>query len=85
MRKAYTLITGASEGIGKELAELFAKDGHNLIIVARNEKKLLGVKKKLETRYGIRVVVIVLDLSKQNAAEKLHAYTTQNSMWWIIW
>ncbi len=77
MRKAYTLITGASGGIGKELAELFAKDGHNLILVARNEKKLIGVKKKLETRYGIRVVVIVLDLSKQNAAEKLHAYTTQ--------
>lgn len=77
MRKAYTLITGASGGIGKELAELFAKDGHNLILIARNEKKLLGVKKKLETRYGIRVVVIVLDLSKQNAAEKLHAYTTQ--------
>lgn len=41
MRKAYTLITGASEGIGKELAELFAKDGHNLIIVARNEKKTI--------------------------------------------
>lgn len=77
MRKAYALITGASGGIGKELAELFAKDGHNLILVARNEKKLIGVKKKLETRYGIRVVVIVLDLSKQNAAEKLHAYTTQ--------
>lgn len=77
MRKAYTLITGASGGIGKEFAELFAKDGHNLILVARNEKKLLSVKKKLETRYGIRIVVIVLDLSKQNAAEKLHAYTAQ--------
>ncbi len=37
----YALITGASSGIGYELALLFAKNGHNLILVARQENKLI--------------------------------------------
>ncbi len=47
MDKNYTLITGASSGIGFELAKLFAKDKHNLILVARSEKKLLEIKDEL--------------------------------------
>ena len=38
--KSYTIITGASSGIGYELANLFAKDKHNLILVARNNVRL---------------------------------------------
>ena len=43
----YTLITGASTGIGYELAKLFAKDKHNLILVSRNKNKLQSVKNEL--------------------------------------
>ena len=48
MEERYTLITGGSEGIGLELAKLFAKEGNNLVIVARDVDKLLEVKKELE-------------------------------------
>ena len=48
MEERYTLITGGSEGIGLELAKLFAKEGNNLVIVARDVDKLLEAKKELE-------------------------------------
>lgn len=59
----YTLITGGSEGIGFELAKIFAKNGHNLIIVARNKSKLENVKSELERKYKISVEIIQCDLS----------------------
>ncbi|BDV03302.1 MAG: oxidoreductase [Candidatus Hepatoplasma scabrum] len=59
----YVLITGASSGIGKALAEKFAKQNHNLIIVARRDKLLNDLKKELEIKYKIRVLVYVYDLS----------------------
>ena len=43
----YTLITGASTGIGYELSKVFAKDKHNLILVSRNKTKLQAVKDEL--------------------------------------
>ena len=51
MEERYTLITGGSEGIGLELAKLFAKEGNNLVIVARDVDKLLEAKKGLENEY----------------------------------
>ena len=40
MMQSYTIVTGASCGIGYEIAQLFAKDKNNLILVARNEEKI---------------------------------------------
>ena len=64
MDKDYTLITGASSGIGYELAKLFAKDKHNLILVARSENKLLEIKEELTKNNDIDVLVYPYDLSK---------------------
>lgn len=57
------LITGASSGIGYALAEIYAKNSYNLILVARRETKLLDLKTKLENMYNISVNVEVMDLS----------------------
>ncbi|MEE9431403.1 MAG: SDR family oxidoreductase [Melioribacteraceae bacterium] len=66
------LITGASGGIGKEFAILFAKKKFNLILVARSEDKLNSLANELETKYKIKANVIVSDLSKQDSPKKLY-------------
>ena len=60
--KKYALITGATSGIGLELARLFANDGYNLVIVARNEDDLANTSTELERQYHIEVVKISKDL-----------------------
>src|SRR3984957_18609168 len=57
-----TLITGASGGIGYELAKLFARDHHNLVLVARSAEKLTEVATELEP-HGVTVQPIPLDLA----------------------
>ena len=49
------LITGASSGIGFELIDLFAKDKINLILVSRNEKKLLEIQKSIINNYFLMI------------------------------
>lgn len=58
-----TLITGASSGIGLELARLFAKDGYNLVLVARNRSKLESLGKELQSEHQVQVTVMVQDLA----------------------
>lgn len=61
------LITGASGGIGYELAKLFARDGHNLALVARSGDKLAEVANALQGSYGITVRTVALDLMESAA------------------
>jgi short-subunit dehydrogenase len=68
-----TLITGASGGIGKEFAQIFARKGYNLVLVARNENKLQQIAKSFEKEYDIRVTVLSFDLSQTNSASKLYS------------
>lgn len=70
--KNVALITGASTGIGKELATIHASKGGDLIIIARNEQKLLQLKGALEKKYNIKVVVIAKDLSDLTATNKIY-------------
>ena len=65
------LITGASGGIGYELAKLLAKDNYNLVLVARSEEKLQQLKMDLETGYKISAKVITKDLSKMGAVDEI--------------
>ncbi|AHK22332.1 SDR family NAD(P)-dependent oxidoreductase [Candidatus Hepatoplasma crinochetorum] len=68
----YTLITGASSGIGKALAEKFAKEGHNLIIAARRTNLLNEIKNQLESKYKIDVIVFTVDLSNSNEIQNFY-------------
>jgi len=64
------LITGGTSGIGKELAKLFARDGYNLIIVARNQGELDSTAAELRQN-GVQVQTISKDLSKMEEAKAL--------------
>lgn len=75
----YTLITGGTEGIGLEMAKLFAEDKHNLIIAARNEEKLKAVKKSLENQYKINVETIAVDLSVDKSCEKVYEFVDEKN------
>ena len=66
------LITGASSGIGKALADYHASKGGNLILTARREDQLNAIKTELETKHGITAHVIPLDLGAEGAAQKLY-------------
>lgn len=71
MRKT-ALITGASSGIGQELAYIHAQKGGDLIIVARSEGKLQNLKEELEKQHSVSVKVIVKDLAQSNAAQEVY-------------
>ena len=58
------LITGASSGLGRQMAIGLAKRGFNLVIVARRKQRLYELKKELMEAYGVKVKVIAKDLSK---------------------
>jgi uncharacterized protein len=65
------LITGASGGIGYELAKLFAQDHHNLVLVARSGAKLTQFADELERQFGVSVKSIPLDLAAAPAPQFL--------------
>ena len=69
--KKMALITGASSGIGYELAKIHAAHGDNLILVARSEGKLNELAENLRKNQGISVTVIAADLSELNAPKAL--------------
>lgn len=71
MTKQAVLITGASSGIGLELAKLFAKRGFNLVLTSSNAQKLELAKKELGNCPGI-VITIPKDLAQPNAARQLY-------------
>lgn len=63
------LITGATSGIGKSTAELFAKNGHDLIITGRREERLKEIKAQLESDFKIKVTTLCFDIRKLNEVE----------------
>jgi short-subunit dehydrogenase len=65
------LITGASGGIGYELAKLFARDHYNLVLVARSADKLSQVAAELQSQFGVTVKVVALDLAAGQAPKLL--------------
>jgi short-subunit dehydrogenase len=71
MTASTALITGASAGIGYELAKLFAHDRYNLVLVARNRDTLEQFATELQTQFGISARAVALDLTAQSAPQLL--------------
>ena len=74
--KTYTLITGGTSGIGYELAKIFAKDGHNLILVSRDEADLTITRNEL-LELGVEVLIISKDLFDRQSPFDLYNEITE--------
>jgi len=70
-RAGSVLVTGATSGIGYALAKLFARDGHDLVLVARSRERLEEIGKELGGPAGIAPKLIPKDLSRPRAAEEI--------------
>ena len=77
---ATALITGASNGIGLELAKVHASKGGDLVLVARNKAKLDELKSTLENEYKVKVYTIGKDLSDTNAANEVYNETIHQNI-----
>jgi short-subunit dehydrogenase len=71
------LITGASSGIGLELARIFAREGYNLVLVARNGDRLRQLASELEKAHGARSLILATDLTEPGAAAYVLDQTTR--------
>ena len=65
------LVTGASGGIGEELARLFAADGHDLVLVARSQDKLARLAEELGAKHGVSARVLASDLARPEAPREI--------------
>lgn len=74
------LITGATSGIGRELTNLFAKDGYNLVLVARSGNSLRLIADEYEQQFGIKATTIAQDLADPKAADAIYEQTQQQGI-----
>ncbi|RYE35453.1 MAG: SDR family oxidoreductase [Sphingobacteriaceae bacterium] len=76
---AYALITGASKGIGKAIAQQLAARKTDLLLVARSAEVLAQVAQELSQKYGVKTAYLAIDLSATDAAEKVYNWCIQNN------
>jgi uncharacterized protein len=74
------LVTGASAGIGRELARLLAADGYELVLVARAEERLRATAEELQAAYGVTAHPLALDLAAAEAPEAVSAWLGERRM-----
>lgn len=72
MENTYTLITGASSGIGRAFALEYGKRGQNLIITARSGDKLQELKREIEKDNQVSIECIIMDLAAEGSAKLLY-------------
>ncbi|QQK79152.1 SDR family oxidoreductase [Salicibibacter cibi] len=80
MQKKTVLITGASNGIGREYSYFFAEKGYNVILVSRSKNKLDQLATDLQKRYNVDVTVIVQDLSEEWSAKYVYEKVTEKNL-----
>ena len=78
--KKWAIITGASSGIGKEMATLLAQKGYALLLVARSLPALQSLAAELRKTFGLPVEPIELDLAQPDAARRLDAILTEKGI-----
>ena len=66
------LITGASSGIGFEIAKIFSKNGYHLVLVSENKEELENAAREIDNQHDIQIKLIIKDLSKPSAAQELY-------------
>lgn len=66
------LITGASSGIGRDMAKILSEKGYDLVLVARDENRLIELAEELKKKYKIEVQTIAMDLSIESNCIELH-------------
>lgn len=80
MMKNTALITGASSGIGRDLAHIHAENGGDLVVIARRKEKLEALKQELEQKHGIHVKIIAKDLASAEAAKEIYDELSQEKI-----
>jgi len=78
--RSFVLITGATTGIGFELAKLYADEGRNLILVARDSEKLEEVKLELNILYNITIYTLNIDLTVNNSCEEIFNFVDKKNI-----
>ncbi len=78
--KRIALVTGASAGLGKEIACLLAKDGHDVVLVARSEDKLHALADELTKTHGVTAHVVAADLAQKNGPSGVFAETEKRGI-----
>lgn len=76
----YTLITGASSGIGLAYAEQFAAKGHNIIVISNQQERNEEVASELKQRFGVEALALYSDLSKADSAEQIYEWCKERDI-----
>src|SRR5882762_7740205 len=79
-KRQTALVTGASYGIGLDLAECFARDGYDVILTARSEQALADAAARLSTQYGVTATAIALDLGAIGGGGRLAEAIAQRGL-----
>ena len=74
------LITGASSGLGKDFATLFAEKGYDLVLTARRKKNLEEIKYNLTNKFEIKASIISCDLSDLKSTEEIYNFCEDNKI-----
>src|SRR5688500_20327948 len=73
----YALITGATSGFGYEFCKLFARDGYNLVMVARSRDRLQGICTQITKEYGVDAWPLAKNLFYPEAANEIYEAVIQ--------
>lgn len=81
---SWAVVTGASDGIGREFAQVLAENGFNLVLCARREERLQSLAAILQRDYGIDCEIVAADLSQPEGIARLHRLADEHDVGLLI-